>query len=139
MQKLEEINQRVILMEKNRQTRSNLEVSPMVMTAQDLPMQIPLNTLDDLQLYEELLSADHTARADLVSYLRGIGGKDGKESIIHMVKALISKDVAQEYSFLGKKCFKELMICKSITVAAKKLALTEEEVSSVVGNSLRFS
>ncbi|CAG0887068.1 unnamed protein product [Darwinula stevensoni] len=91
------------------------EVSPMVMTTQDLPMLIPLNTLDDLQLYEELLSADHTACADLVSYLRGIGGKDGKESIIHMVKALISKNVAQEYSFLGKKgkkCFKELMICK---------------------------
>ncbi|CAG0886534.1 unnamed protein product, partial [Darwinula stevensoni] len=53
-----------------------------------------------------------------VSYLHGIGGKDGKETIIHMVKALIRKEVAQEYYFLGKKgkkCFKEIMICKSIT------------------------
>jgi hypothetical protein len=51
--------------------------------------------------------------------LHGIRDKDGKENIIHMVKALISKEVTQEYSFLGKKgkkCFEELKSASRIQV-----------------------
>ncbi|CAG0906936.1 unnamed protein product, partial [Darwinula stevensoni] len=76
----------------------------------------------------------------MVSYLHGIRGKDGKENIIHMVQPLISKEVTQKYSFLGKKeVLRGTKICKLNTVAARKLALTEKKVSSAVGNSLQFS
>ncbi|CAG9858176.1 unnamed protein product [Phyllotreta striolata] len=68
-----------------------------------LNVEVPFNTLDDLNSLEEDLRSIETLSKELVSYLSTLGGKDTVTRTNRILKYLFKDAVATSFSYFGKR------------------------------------
>ncbi|XP_050066309.1 uncharacterized protein LOC114120255 [Aphis gossypii] len=104
----------------------------------DIP-GLPMNTISDLNAFNQKLSEDEIFCNNVINQLTYIGGKHAKAMIKRIMDKLFTNELLQLFSYSGKKGktkFSDQMICPIIFDAVKKQSkfknVTQNEMEEVV-------
>uniref|UniRef100_A0A2S2NE02 DUF4806 domain-containing protein n=1 Tax=Schizaphis graminum TaxID=13262 RepID=A0A2S2NE02_SCHGA len=98
-----------------------------------------MNTISDLNAFNQKLSEDEIFCHNVINQLTYIGGKHAKAMIKRIMDKLFTNELLQLFSYSGKKGktkFSDQMICPIIFDAVKKQSkfknVTQNEMEEVV-------
>ncbi|CAH0561685.1 unnamed protein product [Brassicogethes aeneus] len=138
-------NKRIITLletisEQNKRILSNIErkqqpanIGP---SLPELPVQLPVKNLVDLQLLDNYLKGNADQSSALSSYLAILGGKDITNKITRVLKYLVVDKVAKFFNFYGKRSKKEAfcdLALRNIIIRAIKSTEPQADDSAIEG------
>ncbi|CAG9822097.1 unnamed protein product [Phaedon cochleariae] len=110
----------------------------------NLPVEIPLSSNEDLNILENFLKEDQNLR-NLMSYLSSLGGKDHIVQTNNCLRRLLTNDFSCQFSFMGKrggkKAFSDLLLKKCVIGAVTKNLpqIKERDIEDAIKNWLKHS
>ncbi|CAG9812832.1 unnamed protein product [Phaedon cochleariae] len=110
----------------------------------NLPVEIPLSSNEDLNILENFLKEDQNLR-NLMSYLSSLGGKDHIVQTNNCLRRLLTNEFSCQFSFMGKrggkKAFSDLLLKKCVIGAVTKNLpqIKERDIEDAIKNWLKHS
>ncbi|KAM0730284.1 hypothetical protein ACS0PU_004161 [Formica fusca] len=119
---LSEVKEIKLQLKNNSQQTNTKEKEQIISIFNNKDLNFPLKTEEDLQTVELILENDDEI-TKAINELQQIGGNNGYEFIRRALSMILTNEVADKYSFFGrkkKKSFCNLNICKLLIRASKK-------------------
>ncbi|KAI4879024.1 hypothetical protein NFI96_024224, partial [Prochilodus magdalenae] len=140
---LKEINSKVqenSLMLKELLRRSK-QARPPSSTSMPFHAKLPLNSLEELEIFENKLR-DESTRENFMDHLSRLGGSGQKQIVRGIMDSVMTDDLAEAFNWQGrqnKRAICGLELTKVIKVAALYAGVNVTEVEKEIKNWLRYS